>query len=244
MRPIRALLLDAGNVLVADNNRLAVLQNIATLVQAPVIPSRTQLLNYEVLGRITFDLKTPKGYYGQVDIGEIDSGCFYTRFLKLIEVEEYDLPPQRFWPLYCSGLQPIPGVPAILIELAEAGMPLVMVSNGDSRSRYVADLFSLRYGIRWAGVVISCGLGVRKPHPRFFQVAYEDARQRLEDLSPDNVMLIDDVQEYCDAFIRCWPNASAYCFNGTQQSSEDLRSHLHRLGLPIKALGEFLHAPL
>lgn len=79
-------------------------------------------------------------------------------------------------------LLPDPEVDAALVRATEAGWTPFVVTNGNvAQQNAKLDLLGLRSLV--AGMVVSDGVGVRKPDPRIFDLAAEaggrDARRRL-----------------------------------------------------------------
>lgn len=233
---IRACLLDAGNVFVTFQERSEVFARIAAAFNAPVIPTVDNLVSCQML--VGQHDGTHEGPYDRIDTGAISHHAIYLKFLQASGLNTRQMSEPDFWALFCRHLEPISGVPEILEELHAAGIPLVVVSNGELGSRHAARLIAFRYAVRWAEVVVSCDVRCKKSGSRIFEVAVAAARKAAPGLRAEEMVYVDDIQRYCTAFTQYFFGARTICFDGSRQPADDLRQALCNLGLPIRKPGE------
>jgi putative hydrolase of the HAD superfamily len=93
-------------------------------------------------------------------------------------------------------VEPVPGAAEGLAVLAEAGVPIVIVSNADGTVRRLLEASGLVQvgpgpGVEVAAVIDSGAVGVAKPDPRIFELALE-----VVGLTPDRVVHIGDAYHY------------------------------------------------
>jgi putative hydrolase of the HAD superfamily len=93
-------------------------------------------------------------------------------------------------------VEPVPGAAEGLAVLAEAGVPIVIVSNADGTVRRLLEASGLVQvgpgpGVEVVAVIDSGAVGVAKPDPRIFELALE-----VVGLTPDRVVHIGDAYHY------------------------------------------------
>jgi putative hydrolase of the HAD superfamily len=109
----------------------------------------------------------------------------------LPEVPDLDLAFRELWHHFArpSSWRPFPDAGPALSKLAEIGIPVRVASNFDARLRQV--LAGLPDLAPWSDqVVISSEVGVRKPHPAFYQRACESLG-----LPPESVLAVGDDEQ-------------------------------------------------
>lgn len=233
---IRACLFDAGNVFVTFMERSEVFARIAAAFNAPTVPTVGDLVRCQLL--VGQHDGTHEGPYHRIDTGRLSHRAIYLKFLQASGLNTRQMSEPDFWALFCRHLEPISWVAEILEELHAAGIPLVVVSNGELGSRHAARLIAWRYAVRWADVVVSCDVQCKKSGCRIFEVAVAAARKAAPGLRSEEMVYVDDIQRYGTAFTSYFPGAHAICFNGAAQPADDLRRELCDLGLPIRKPGE------
>lgn len=86
----------------------------------------------------------------------------------------------------------LPGIEALLSELAAAGVPMHVLSNYPRWYRLIEARLELSRYVPWT--FVSCETGVRKPDP----AAYAGAAARLE-VAPAQCVFVDDRRVNCEA---------------------------------------------
>ena len=216
---------------VTFQERSDVLIRIAKVVGAPRVPTVDDFVRYGLLLKVHDG--TQEGPYDLIDQGQISWAGVYHRFLAVTGLTDAQLPEYRFWALFCRHMEPIINVSMLLRELNNRGIPLIVVSNGEFGSQHAADLISFHYGVEWAGGVVSSLVGYKKPHRTIWDAALRVGQERVPDLRPEEMIYVDDIPRYCDAFKAHFPGSRALCFNGVKDSVIDLRCTLRLLGLPV-----------
>lgn len=227
----RIVFLDAGRVFVTFGERHEVLTRVAVIARAPHVPTYEDLIRCGILLEERGD--PLEGPYDLIDSGQVSWRAIYEKFLSVTGLTAAQLPEFRFWATFCRHLEPISGVVAILEELHRAAVPLVVVSNGEFGSLHAADLVSFKYEVQWAGVVVSSLMGEKKPSAAIWDEAVRIGRERMPDLRPHEMVYVDDVARYCEAFTKYFPGACAINFDGTKQRARDLRRAFCEVGLPV-----------
>lgn len=102
-----------------------------------------------------------------------------------------------------------------LIELHDKGIGMYMLSNsifsGKATERLLGDFNILKYFNR---VFVSADYGIRKPHPRFFQLAVEEIQKDYPDIQKEDILFVgndytSDVQGAIDAELEVvWYNVA------------------------------------
>jgi len=118
----------------------------------------------------------------------------------------------------------LPGMQALVTELAEAGFALHALSNYPLWYRAIEARLGLSRHLAWS--FVSCDTGLRKPDPQ----AFRHAVQALG-VAPGECLLIDDRPENCAAAEGL--GLSSVCFQG----APELRAELVRRGLLEAKIG-------
>lgn len=212
MRKIRVIFSDLGNIVVRYKERMENLALVASYLTG-------QKVTFTELWSRLADLLSPNSgedAYYYLDTGKITAHDFYQAFLSAFSLTPSQVSEARFWPLYVAHLEPIKPVIKLWQKLQKQGYYLVVMSNGDQGSIYVADLLAARFDIQWSTQILSCQLGVKKPDSKFFQAALDSLnKNQAKKLTFANCLLIDDHQSYCDAFVTL--GGQAICFNATKE---------------------------
>ena len=195
----KVLFLDAGKVFVTFEERHEVLTRVARVAQAPTIPTYQDFVSCGILAA-SHD-GTHEGPYELIDSGQVSWNGIYQKFLTVTGLTEEQFPEFRFWATFCRHLEPIDGVVTLLQEIQDQQIPLVVISNGEFGSQHAADLVSFKYGITWAGVVISSQVLAKKPGDEMWKAAEAIGRKQVPGLMHDQMAYVDDVKRYCDAFV-------------------------------------------
>ncbi|MGH7894381.1 MAG: HAD family hydrolase [Candidatus Binatia bacterium] len=186
-RELDAVLLDLGNTLVAMDRRL-LCQILADdrIIAAPAVVDRAEAAARPALSR--WMASTPRSEWGRTFIVYVQAMLARLgiadpdgeRAGRLVAKVRATIPTQRLWS------QVLPGVPAALARLREAGLKLVVVSNSDG----TAEAAVIAAGLRGAvdAVVDSALVGVEKPDPRIFAHALA-----ISDCAPDRTLHVGDL---------------------------------------------------
>jgi putative hydrolase of the HAD superfamily len=80
----------------------------------------------------------------------------------------------------------------VVRELRSRGVKAALISNCSHSTRRVVD--RLRIGEEFDEILLSFEVGIHKPDPGI----YREALRRLDDVSPDRAVFVDDQPAYCD----------------------------------------------
>lgn len=112
----------------------------------------------------------------------------------------------------------LPGIEALLGDLAAAGVAMHVLSNYPRWYRLIEDKLQLSRWVQWS--FVSCETGVRKPDPR----AYAHAHTRLG-VAPRSCVFVDDREDNCEAARASGMQALVFT------DAQALRSALRGLGI-------------
>ena len=117
-----------------------------------------------------------------------------------------------------AGYWMLPGIEALLIELAERGVPMYALSNYPTWSEWIDERLGLGRFLDWR--FVSWRTGFRKPDPE----AYREPLRALE-VPPETCLFVDDREGNCVAARR--EGMAAHRF----ENADRLRTELVRLGV-------------
>lgn len=165
--PRRGLLIDWGGVLTT---------NLFASFHAYCV--ETDLDPKTLMGRFRTD-PAARELLIALETGEIDELAFELKFAALLEVEPDGLVDGLF-----KGVQPDVAMVEAVRRAREGGIRTALVSNSWGVHRYPHDMFEELFD----GVVISGEEGIRKPHPRMYELGAERAG-----LAPELCIFVDDL---------------------------------------------------
>ena len=132
----------------------------------------------------------------QEDWRDLDRGLLELDLAIDKAAQRSDLPREQIAALYQAvpeHLEPIPAMVAVIKRLADAGIPLYVLSNMHRHAwQQLAELH--RFWQLFSGVLISCEVGVIKPEPKIFSLLCE----RFQ-LHPGDTVFFDDMAENVSA---------------------------------------------
>lgn len=216
----RAILLDAGNVLVSFQARTDVLRGIARAFGGD-----------ENAVEMVFRKPKPgesaaaEQIYAELDSGACSVSDVWCRFIQASGISHKTLPYPVFLALWSHHLQPIPNMMVLLRRLQER-YPLIMVTNGDYDGfRYFSARLTGFEGLRFAMMFNSAECRCVKPK----LLAHAYAYMSEHDIDPERSVFIDDVERYTIAAATEFA-IPGICFNAMQEEVTKLKSELRKLG--------------
>jgi putative hydrolase of the HAD superfamily len=125
--------------------------------------------------------------------GRIDADAFDRGFAERLHAHGVAVDPERLSVRMQAGLRRDDDTVRLIEELRTAGVLIALVSNAFGRDCYAGFDLSALADV----VVISSGVGIRKPSRRIYAIACE----RLG-VTPEQAIMIDDLQQNLDGATR------------------------------------------
>lgn len=187
-----AVFLDAGGVLVSPLPRRVV----AALASVGIQADAADLLAAHYRGMHAVDRARSdpehfgdyyQGYLGHLGLHPDDDADLVQAAGEVLDAE---------WTAGGLWVEPVPGAAEGLAVLADAGLPIVVVSNADGTVQRLLETSGLIQvgpgpAVEVLAVIDSGAVGVAKPDPRIFELALD-----VVGLTPDRVVHIGDAYHY------------------------------------------------
>ena len=210
MPPVRFIYFDLGNVLLKFSVR-RLLHQVAELAEVPDADVKEAF----------FDDKKYMAY----EMGLIDGIEYFAHICrqlgKTVPSEELIAAASDiFW--VNDPILPL------LRHLANLLFPRGILSNtGPHHWTYIHTAFPKIMALIPTHRIASFAVHAMKPYPEIFKIALDEARREIPDLTPEQVLLIDDLDENV-------AGARAFGFQAVHYRDDDaLREELEALGVPL-----------
>ncbi len=210
MQPVRFVYFDLGNVLLKFSVR-RLLHQVAELAEVPD----------DAIKEAFFDDKKYMAY----EMGQIDGIEYFAHICRQIGKT---IPSDELIAAASDIFWVNDPILPLLRHLANLLFPRGILSNtGPHHWTYIQTAFPKIMALIPSHRIASYAVHAMKPYPEIYKIALDEARREIPDLTPEQVLLIDDLEENV-------AGARQFGFRAIHYTGDDaLRGELRALGVPL-----------